>query len=216
MGRRVSTPTLVSLAVVFYCQFCSAGTKPIGDCAKAADYLVKKTIQANDVVEFTKNVSCFYEVNTPIAPARVTLWNAFESLSGSQQQGSSLGSSGSTNAVSKPSGPTALAEEFGGADVSRGTSSTTVQWSPGKMLTNLALTGTAPLCLGKDSQGHEVPKGCIPPRVLTNLAPLMFKITANTSSGTSSIAGTPTNSTSTGSAQQVDVKSQGISGPNFA
>jgi hypothetical protein len=165
----------------------------------------------HNVINIVNDPSCFIQANPGIAPARTSLWNAFQSLSPSQQQGSNLSSSGSTNAVSKTSGPTSLVQEFGGANVTRGTSSTTVQWSPGTMLTNLALTGVEYLCLNKDE-----PKPCISSGLLRGLTPLTFKITANTSSGTPSMTGMAATSGSTSSAQPVTVNSKGTSGPNFA
>jgi hypothetical protein len=204
---------LVFASILLACRFSLAGDKPVDHCAEiASDVLNRPDLLNTNVLPITQSSSCFFEANFPsMTPLRTTLWDAAESLSPAQQQGSSLSSSGSTNAVSKPSGPTALAEEFGGADVTRGTSSTTVQWAPGKMLTNLALTGTEPLCL----TNHE-PTGCISPKLITDLTPLTFKITANTSSGSPSTAGAATSPTSTASAQQVNVTSQGSSGPNFS
>jgi len=206
-------------AVILFCRLALAAEKPIDYCQDIAKkLLLDPTILDSNVINIVNNPSCFFQVslsnrvaNEAIAPVRTTLWNAFESLSPSQQQGSSLSSSGSTNAVSKPSGPTSLVEEFGGANVTRGTSSSTVQWSPGTMLTNLALTGVDYLCLTKNQ-----PTSCISARLLRNLSPLTFKITGNTSSGTPSMSGTAATPTSTASAQQVTVNSQGNSGPNFA
>jgi len=177
----------------------------------------------NIIVDVVNSPSCLFQVslsdpavNNAITPARVSLWDAYQSFSSSQQQGSSLSSSGSTNTVSKPAGPTALVQEFGGANVTRGTSSSTVQWSPGTMLTNLALNGANYLCLG--NQKPKTPPNCISPALLRGLTPLTFKITANTSSGTPSMTGTATatSTNSTASSQQVTVNSKGASGPSFA
>jgi hypothetical protein len=197
-----------------------AAAKPIDYCKSLAKTLLQKPDRLDfSFLGFYNAPTCFFQAslsnekaNQALSPIQTTLWNAFESYSASQQQGSNLSSSGSTNAVSKPSGPTALAEEFGGANVTKGTSSTTVQWSPGKMLTNLALTNVIDLCLV-----DKKPKACISPTVLQALVPLTFKVTANTSNGTPSVSGSATNSTSsTSSAQQVNVNSQGAKGPNFA
>jgi hypothetical protein len=180
----------------------------------------------SNVINIVNSPSCFVQANLDgaavddaavkaIAPVRTTLWNAYQNFSPTQQQGSSLSSSGSTNAVSKPSGQTSLVEEFGGANVTRGTSSSTVQWSPGTMLANLALTGVNYLCL-TDAAGKKVPEHCISPRLLQGLEPLILKITANTSSGTPSMTGTAATPGSTAPAQQVTVNSTGTSGPSFA
>jgi hypothetical protein len=208
------------VALVAAVLFCHARLVAQTDSCKdlAKKVIEDPTLVKTNVLDVSNSPSCFFQAslsnpdaNQAIAPARTSFFNAIQSFSGGQQQGSSLSSSGSTNAVSKPSGPTSLAQEFGGADVSRGTSSTTVTWSPGTMLTNLALGGVYHLCLTKDN-----PKPCISAGTLRNLAPLTFKITANTSSGSSSVAGTAANSTSNGSSQQVNLKSQGSSGPNFS
>jgi hypothetical protein len=143
---------------------------------------------------------------------RTGLWKAVNDYGGSQQQGASSSSGASTNAVSKPSGPTALAEEFGGANVTTGTSSTTLQWSPGSLLQNLVLTGASSLCAVDDTPG------CIKETTIENLSGLTFKITGNTSGNSSSPTGTAS-STSTGSSstvQPVKVSSQGASGPSFS
>jgi hypothetical protein len=214
MTEKIRPYDLLLFAIILMsCRSSLAGDKRIDYCGDIASKVLRKPdlIETN-VLPITQDPSCFFQANSrSITPLRTSLWDAVESLSPAQQQGSSLSSSGSTNAVSKPSGPTALTEEFGGADVTRGTSSTTVQWAPGKMLANLALTGTDPLCLN-----DHVPTGCISARLITDLTPLTFKITANTSSGTASVAGTPANPTSSAPAQQVNVTSQGSSGPNFS
>jgi hypothetical protein len=79
------------------------------------------------------------------------------------------------------------------------------------MFTNLALTGADYLCLEKDE-----PKGCIPASLLKNLTPLTLKITANTSSGSSTLAGAAATPSSTSSSQPVSISSKGASGPGFA
>jgi hypothetical protein len=220
MNKNFRLQYFLAFAVILLsCRFSVAGDKPIDYCSRIATFVLQGQASLDtNVIDIINNPSCFFQAslsnsyaNAAIAPARTSLWNAFQSLSGSQQQGSSLSSSGSTNAVSKPAGPTALVEEFGGANVTRGTSSSTIQWSPGTMFTNLALTGVNYLCLTKSE-----PRPCISAGLLRNLAPLTFKITANTSSGTPSMTGTAATQASPMSSQQVTVSSQGNSGPNFA
>jgi hypothetical protein len=214
-----SCSQLLFIAAFLPCKLAMAENKATDYCNLiATEVLQDPTLLATNVINVRNDPSCFFQAslsnpatNAAIAPARVALWNALESLSGSQQQGSSLSSGGSTNAVSKPSGPTSLIEEFGGANATTGTSSSTVQWSPGTMFTNLALTGAGYLCLSKDE-----PKGCISASFLKNLTPLTFKITANTSSGSSSLAGAATAPSSTSASQPVSVNSKGASGPGFA
>jgi len=219
MNKKLRPLHLFAFAVALLsCRFSLAGDKPIDYCSRIATFVLQGQASLDtNVIDIINNPSCFFQAslsnssaNAAIAPARTSLWNAFQSFSGTQQQGSSLSSTGSTNAISKPAGPTALVQEFGGANVTRGTSSSTIQWSPGTMFTNLALTGVNYLCLTKSE-----PRPCISAGLLRNLAPLTFKITANTSSGTPSMTGTATTQPSTNSSQQVTVSSQGNSGPNF-
>jgi len=177
---------------------------------------IRKRVRDN-FVNIVNAPSCFFQANISnpstsiaIAPARTSLWNVFGSLSGSQQQGSSLSSTGSTNAVSKPSGQSAMSEEFGGFNASSGTSSLTLQWSPGTTFTDLTAVGFVQLCIDKN-----LPKGCISPSVLKGLAPLTLKVTGNTSSSGQSLTGTAATPGSTAPAQQVTVSSKGNSGPGF-
>lgn len=169
------------------------------------------------VATLVNTAPCFFQANQSnpeavkrLTPARVSLWNALQNLSGSQQVGSSLSSSGSTNPVSKPAGPTALAEEFGGANVTTGTSSLTAQWSPGTMLANMVLGNATDLCpTGQTSH-------CVRPGFLAGLMPLTVKITSNTSSASPSVTGTSTTPSSTSSSQQVTVAAKGTQGPSFS
>jgi hypothetical protein len=215
----------VVAGALLLCEVSAAKEKPTNYCNDVAIQVLKDptllvvAITPNDpIIQITNDPTCFFQAslsnpsaNQAIAPVRTSLIDGFESLSPGQQQGSNLSSSGSTNAVSKPAGPTSLVEEFGGANVTRGTSSSTVQWSPGTMLTNLALTGVEYECI---LNGQASP--CISPALLRDLAPLTFKITANTSSGTPSMSGMAANTSSTSTSQQVTVNSQGNSGPSFA
>lgn len=196
--------------------FCPTGRSQDEDCTN----LAKQVLQENDLVGTNvlrpvNSISCFIESNSRVpvrslVPARPALWNALNNLAGDEQQGSSVKSGGSTNAVSKPSGPSALIEEFGGANVTTGASSFTVQWSPGTMLTNLTTAGALNLCLDKGT-----PAGCISAGALKKLTPLTLKITANTSSGTSSLSGQSSGGSSGAASQQVAVNSKGASGPGF-
>jgi len=150
------------------------------------------------------------KIQSAVDPVRTAIWNAFNNLSGSEEQGASSSAGASTNVVSKPSGPSALAEEFGGANVTSGTSSLTVQWAPGSMFTNMALTGADYLCV---PGAHR--KGCISAGLLQALAPLTLKITANTSSASPATAGTASGASSGGTAP-VTVSSNGASGVGFS
>lgn len=227
MGRQTFWIRFLVLAALFLlCPYSQAADKQFDYC----NDLAKKVLDDHSILDPTPGIytnssvlniinasECFIQANVSnniaiesVTPARVSLFNAVQSFSGSQQQGSNLSSSGSTNVVTKPSGPTALIEEFGGANANTSTSSSTFQWSPGTMLTNLALTGVNYQCLTNDYPNH-----CISAGTLRNLTPLTLKITGNTTSGTPSMNGTATSSTSTAPAQQVTVNSKGTSGPSF-
>jgi len=192
----------------------------------------------DDYVDFTNSPGCFQkavqskrdmiqaeEITNAIqavTPARVPLLNAIEGLSGSQQQGSSLSSSASTNAVTKPDGPTSLLEEFGGASTTTGTSSMTFQWSPGTALRNVVLSGYDDLCDFAFPSAPQNPTGptpkpkCINKSLISRLTPLTFKVTSNTSTATKTLSGTASSSSSTSTSQPVTVSSKGNSGPSFA
>jgi hypothetical protein len=209
---------LALLAALSFSRASLAADKQVDFCNLiATDLLQDPTLLTTNVTDIINNPSCFIQANISnplanvlIAPARTSLWNTFESLSGSQQQGSSLSSTGSTNAVSKPSGPSALVQEFGGANATTSASASTIQWAPGTMFTNLAVTGVDYLCFEKN-----VPKGCISPGLLKGLAPLTIKVTANTGGGQTA-TGTATTPTSPSTSQPVTVSSKGTSGPGFA
>jgi len=169
-----------------------------------------KDIQG-EFLDITTSFSCFVKANNDeIAPERVALWNAITGLAGSQQQGSSLSSTGSTNAVSKPSGPTALAEEFGGVNTTAGTSSTTIQWSPGTMFANLAMKGVTPIC----APSNHV-NGCVSAGFVKGISPLTAKVTVNTSNGSQSLSGKAASSGSSSSAQPVTVSNTASKAPSF-
>jgi hypothetical protein len=215
--RKALPSWLVFAAALSLCHPSLNAQKQFDYCNRIATIVLSRPeLTSTNVADITNNPSCLFQVslsdaaaNAAIAPARVSLWNALDGLSGSQQQGSSVASSGSTNTVSKPSGPTALVEEFGGANTTTGASSFTVQWAPGTMFTNLALTGGSYLCLTKDQ-----PKGCISSSLLKNLTPLTIKLTANTS-GSQTVAGAGTGTSTTSTSQPVTVSSKGNGGPGF-
>jgi hypothetical protein len=202
--------------------FCPTSRSQDEDCKNLAKQVLQdeKALDENglldtNVLRPVNAISCFIESNSKVAvqslvPTRPALWNALNNLAGDEQQGSSVKSGGSTNAVSKPSGPSSLIEEFGGANVTTGASSFTVQWSPGTMLTNLTTAGVINPCLDKGT-----PPGCISVSALKKLTPLTLKITASTSNGTSSLSGQSSGASSGAASQQVAVNSKGGSGPGF-
>ena len=179
---------------------------------------VSKALLKGNFFGVMNEIGCFLQANQSnqaaidvIRPARASAWSAFQSLSASEQQGASVSPGTSTNAVSKPSGPTALAEEFGGASATNATSSTTLQWAPGALLTNIALYGLVPLCVPGIDTGP-----CIKEKTLEWLNPLTFKITSSTAGGSRSLTGTASASGSASPAQPVTVSSSGTSGPSFS
>jgi hypothetical protein len=232
MKRPILSHLFTFVAALWFCHPAQAQDKQ-NDCnliatevlqidGKPTNVQQRQALLLGNVIEVENSPSCLIQAGlsnpdaipdalAAIAPARVSLFNAIGSLSGSQQQGSSLSSSGGTNAVSKPSGPSALIQEFGGVNATSGTGSSTFQWSPGTMFTNLALTGNDYLCLLKES-GQRFPSPCISASLLRNLTPLTFKITANTGAA-QTLNGTATNPSSSSPAQPVTVNSKGTSGP---
>jgi hypothetical protein len=190
-------------------------------CADVATQMVnatdsKRDIVVGNVLGVVNSISCFIQANQAdpatrqaIAPARGSIWNALQSMNSAQQQGSSVSSSASTNAVSKPSGPSSLIEEFGGVNTTSGTSSATVQWAPGTMLTNLVYNDVIDICTGLASPG------CISSKLIKGLTPLTFKVTANTSGPSPSVNGTSSGSGSS-AAQPVTATSATASKPGFS
>jgi len=213
-------PLLLVLATASTASFAANTKKNESNCERFARIVLQNPSSQDLTANFTEivhNLSCFIEASEAdpksedvIRPALNNLWNAVTSFGGAQQQGSNTTAGATTNAVTKPSGPTALIEEFGGVNATSGTSSMTYQFSPGTLLKNIALTGVAGFCL--DDDPHP---GCISAREAAGWAPLTFKVTANTSSGGQSMSGTATNSSSSSSSQQVTVNSKGASGPSF-
>lgn len=93
---------LTFVTVLLSCHLSLAGDKPINYCADIAlKVLNRPALLDSNVLPIVNDPSCFFEANVSITPLRTNLWDAIESLSPAQQQGSSLSSSGSTNAVSK-------------------------------------------------------------------------------------------------------------------
>jgi hypothetical protein len=197
---------------------CARGQENMQVSTKLCDSLVQAIkndnlmLQGADV-QIENAPACFAGAASGygLQPARVSLLNALVNFSNGQQQGSSLSSSGSTNAVTKPSGPTAIAEEYGGLSSSSGTSSMTFQFAPGTLLTNLALTGVRPIC------DAVITTNCTSPSWVRALKGLTFKVTSNTSTGSQSLTGTPAPMTpSTGSTStQVSLTSHGTTEPTF-
>jgi hypothetical protein len=210
--ERLHLPSLAAIAAVLACHCALAQTKA-PDCGSIATNLSNHLDQL-DAVTFNvaENPSCFAEVAAPygLMPARASLITALLNFSNGQQQGSSLSSGSSSNAVSKPSGPAAVAEEFGGLNSTAGTSSTTFQFSPGSLLLNLALTGVKPIC---DS---ALTTGCTRPGAYKFFNGLTFKATMNTATGSQSLTGTPmTSTTGSSTAVPVTITSKGSSEPSF-
>jgi hypothetical protein len=130
---------------------------------------------------------------------------------GNQQQGTSVGSSATTDTASKPSGPSAFIQNFGGISESTSGSSATYQWNPGTLINNLAAGGLVPLC----NSSLLVKDSCLSGTAAKILVPMTLSVTSNTSSSAQSLTATATTTGSTSSAQQVNVSSKGTIKPSF-
>lgn len=130
---------------------------------------------------------------------------------GNQQQGASTGSSATTDTVSKPSGPSAFIQNFGGISESTSGSSATYQWNPGTLISKLATGEIVPLC----NSSLLITDACLSTAATKILVPLTLSVTSNTSSSAQSLTATATSTSSTSSAQQVDVSSKGAFRPSF-
>jgi hypothetical protein len=131
--------------------------------------------------------------------------------SANQQQGTSVGSSATTDPVSKPSGPSAFIQNFGGISESSSGSSATYQWNPGTLITNLATGGVVPLC----NSSLLIKKSCFGGVLTKILVPMTLSVTSNTSSSSQSLSATGMSTGSTSSAQEVNVSSKGTIKPSF-
>lgn len=204
--------SLTAVAAMLAC-YCAAAQTKAPDCDSIATDLSNNLDQLDAVTfNIAKAPSCFAETAASygLQPARASLITALLNFSNGQQQGSSLSSGSSSSAVSKPSGPAAVAEEFGGLNATAGTSSTTFQFSPGSLLLNLALTGVKPFC------DDVLKTGCISRGEYKFYNGLTFKATVNTATGSQSLTGTPmTPTTGSSTAVPVTITSKGSSEPSF-
>src|ERR1700723_2724090 len=110
----------VIAGVLLFCKVSAAKEKPKDYCNDVAikvladpTLLDVATTPSDPIIRITQDPTCFFQVSLSnplayqaIAPARTALVDALESFSPGQQQGSSLSSTGSANAVTKPAGPT--------------------------------------------------------------------------------------------------------------
>jgi hypothetical protein len=203
--------SLPALAMVLACHGAKAQTKA-PHCGGIATEISQHPELLANVFDAASYSSCLAEAAASygLQPARASLITALLNFSNGQQQGSSLSSGSSSNTVSKPSGPAAAAEEFGGLNATAGTSSTTIQFAPGPLLLNLALTGVKPIC---DS---VLTTGCTSPGAYKFVNGLTFKATVNTATGSQSLTGTPMTTTAGSStAVPVTISSKGSSTPSF-
>ncbi len=173
----------------------------------------------NYVTLIGNDPSCFLEASLSADATKemfkivpVNLWTAIEGIANGQQQGSSLSSTGSANAVSKPSGPTSLAQEFGGLNLTSGTSSLTFTIAPGTTLGDLAANGGVLVC---DSaiKGHTP---CVSPALINALSRLTLKVSANTTTASQSLSGTAASVAPPSATQPVTLTSHGTTEPTFS
>jgi hypothetical protein len=130
---------------------------------------------------------------------------------GNQQQGTSVGSSATTDTVSKPSGPSAFIQNFGGISETTSGSSATYQWNPGTLINNLATEELVPLC----NSSVLVKNDCFSGTLAKILVPMTLSVTSNTSNSAQSLTATAASTGSTSSVQQVNVSSKGSINPSF-
>jgi hypothetical protein len=182
--------------------------------------LIEGTSQDGNYITLIGNdPSCFLEASLSADATKemfkivpVNLWTAIEGIANGQQQGSSLSSTGSANAVTKPSGPTSLAQEFGGLNLTSGSSSLTLTVAPGTTLADLAANGGILVC---DSaiKGHTP---CVSPALINALSRLTLKVSANASTASQSVSGTATSTASPNATQPVTLTSHGTTMPTFS
>jgi hypothetical protein len=144
---------------------------------------------------------------TKYAPQKRDLFLAMQNYANNQQNSSGSGTA-STSTVSKPSGPTAIIEDFGGLKVTPGTSSTTFQFSPGAFLENLQNSDGVRIC----SAALQINKQCLPTSVTRFFLHWTVAASAQTSSTTQAATGTAGGTTS----KAVSFLTGGAGSPTFA
>lgn len=91
MNKNFRLQHFLAFAVVLLsCRFSVAGDKPIDYCSRIATFVLQGQASLDtNVIDIINNPSCFFQAslsnsyaNAAIAPARTSLWNAFQSLSG--------------------------------------------------------------------------------------------------------------------------------------
>jgi len=143
-------------------------------------------------------------------PTRQSLFRALQNYSPQQQQGSTNSSSASVNPVSKPTGPSAVAEEFSGVNVNSSTSALTFQFAPGTLLSNLEKENVVVPC----STSLHIDRSCWTGSLEWLAESLTFSVTTNTSTTGQAIKGSAT-SPGSGGAVPATLSTAGSTEPSF-
>lgn len=189
-------------------------------CLTLAEEIHKDPRIANvAIMNLPQQPSCFLEatrssadqaVQKEFEAIRKPLLSWLETYANGQQQGSSVAPGNSTNAVSKPSGPSSVSQEGSGQQSGSGSNATTLTISPGKTITEMELAGVLLPC-----DPPLTTQGCVSKGLLSALNPLSIKITANTNTASQSLTATASTPGSTTPTQPVTFKSLGSSLPSF-
>jgi hypothetical protein len=164
---------------------------PYADCVNFAQRVSSalqtsemREVAFNDIKDISVNVTCFAQFDPDISSNTLTRFLA-EGLNNSKQQSSPSGSAGTTSAVSKPSGSTALIQDVGGFSATNNGSSLTFQFAPGDLVNQLASAGAFDYCTASLRT-----KNCVSPGLLKILSPATFSVTTNTSTTGTQVTGT--------------------------
>jgi hypothetical protein len=155
-------------------------------------------------------------VNTMVANARIrtALQNAYEAQkrSNTMQEGSSAGSGGSTNAISKPNTPLSLATDFGGITSSTNSQTVTFQAPLDGIPRTLVAHGDLAYCTAPLA---AVKSRCVHRKVLDALDRVGVGVSVNTSATSKNVTGTATGAPQ-GTTQQAALSSVGSKLPSLA
>jgi hypothetical protein len=178
----------------------------------AADFMtgVEHTLSPATSIECAREYLQGYAL-AAFRPTRQNLFRALENYSNQQQQTSTTSSTASVSPVSKPTGPSAIAEEFSGVNVTSGTSALTFQVSPGSLLSNFEQQGVVLPC----SPVLRIAENCLPGFWSDFAERITLSVSANTSVAGQSVKGTATSSISGSTTAGAMLSTTGSSEPSF-
>jgi hypothetical protein len=172
---------------------------PIEAVANAAD-ATAKTTAITDLLLPGHHQKCYAEIISEGAYFKSVI-KSFEANRTDKQAGSSAGTGGSTNLVSK--GATAqilsVAAEYGALTESVNNSTVTVQGSVSGLPGALIQQGFVPYCPASEQSRT----GCLHQSLIDVLSRISYGVSFNTSQSAQSVTGSTSGSTSKGGAQQV-------------